>query len=78
MKKHWQTRNFFISIVTDKSEAIPLARSLRDDLVSPMSYSNALKGVLSTAILEEDEIVKSYPMKVTSVNIIDANDLFRK
>lgn len=78
MKKYWQTKNFFISIVTDKSEAVPLARSLRDDLTSPMTYSNALKSVLPESILKEDEMVMSYPMKVTSVNIIDANDVFRK
>lgn len=78
MKKYWQTKNMFITIVTDKSEAVPLARSLRDGLVSPMSYSNVLKGVLPKTILDEDEIVQSYPLKVTTVNIIESNDTFRK
>lgn len=29
IKKYWQTKNMFITIVTDKSEAVPLARSPR-------------------------------------------------
>lgn len=78
MKNYWQTKNMFITIVTDKSETVPLARSLRDNLESPMSYSNVLKGVLPKSILDEDEMVKSYPMKVTSVNIVESNDVFRK
>jgi zinc protease len=78
MKKYWQTKNMFVSIVTDKSEVIPLARSLRDGLESPMSYSNALQSVLSKEILAEDEVVKAYPFKATAVMIIDSNDLFKK
>lgn len=78
MKKYWQTQNFFIAVVTDKSEAVPLARSLRDGIPSPMSYSNALKSVLPPSILEEDATVASYPMKVTTVTITDAAEVFRK
>lgn len=78
MKKYWQTNNMYITIVTDKSEVVPLARSLRDNLDSPMSYSNVLKGVLPASILEEDKVVMSYPMRVTSVNIVESNDIFRK
>ena len=78
MKKYWQTNNMFIAIVTDKSEAVPLARSLRDNLVSPMSYSNTLKGVMSNEILTEDKEVEKFPMKVTSVEIIDDATTFKK
>ncbi len=78
IKKYWQTQNIFITIVTDQSEAVPLARSLRDGLVSPMSYSDVLKGVLSPEILAEDELIKAYPMKVSSVNIVESKDTFRK
>ncbi|CAN5481851.1 pitrilysin family protein [soil metagenome] len=77
MKKYWQTQNMYVTIVTDRSETVPLARSLRDNLPSPMSYSNVLKGVLTPAILEEDKLVENYPLKVTSVKIIDSNDTFR-
>lgn len=77
MKKYWQTKNMFISIVTDKTEVVPLARSLRDGIASPMSYSNVLKGVLSKDILEEDKLVENYPMKVTNVTIVDSNDTFK-
>jgi zinc protease len=78
MKKYWQTNNMFIAIVTDKSEAVPLARSLRDNLVSPMSYSNTLKGVMTNEILTEDKEVEKFPMKVTSVVIIDDATTFKK
>ena len=78
MKKYWQTNNMFIAIVTDKSEAVPLARSLRDNLVSPMSYSNTLKGVMTNEILTEDKEVEKFPMKVTSVEIIDDATTFKK
>ncbi|MEN9331831.1 MAG: hypothetical protein RLZZ94_921, partial [Bacteroidota bacterium] len=78
MKKYWQTNNMFIAIVTDKSEAVPLARSLRDNLVSPMSYSNTLKGVMSNEILTEDKEVEKFPMKVSSVEIIDDTTTFKK
>lgn len=78
MKKYWQTQNMFITIVTDKSEAVPLARNLREGVDSPMSYSDVLKSVLSPEILQEDELVKSYPMKVSTVTILESNDTFRK
>jgi len=78
MKKYWQTNNMFIAIVTDKTEAVPLARSLRDNLVSPMSYSNTLKGVMSNEILMEDKEVEKFPMKVSSVEIIDDTTTFKK
>jgi len=78
IKKYWQSENMFVSIVTDKSEAVPLARSLREGMESPMSYSNALKSVLTPQILAEDEIVKTFPMRVGSINIVESNDVFRK
>lgn len=78
IKKYWQSDNMFVSIITDKSEAVPLARSLRENMISPMSYSDALKGVLTKEILAEDEIVKSFPMKAGSISIVESNDVFRK
>lgn len=78
IKKYWQSENMFVSIITDKSEVVPLARSLRENMVSPMSYSNALKSVLTKEILAEDEIVKSFPMKTGSITIVESNDVFRK
>jgi zinc protease len=77
MKKYWQTNNMFITIVTDKSEAEPLAASLRANKPSPMSYSNNLKASLDKKILEEDEIVAKYPLNVKSVKIVDTADMFK-
>ncbi len=77
MKKYWQTKNMFVSIVTDKTEAVPLARSLRDNSPSPMSYSNVLRGVLSQDILTEDKAVENYPLNVTKVTIVESKDTFK-
>jgi zinc protease len=77
MKKYWQTKNMNIVIVTDKSEAEPLTKSLQENAPSPMSYSNSLKSSLPPAIFEEDKIVETYPLKVNSVKIINSDETFR-
>lgn len=76
IKKYWNTKNMKITIVTDVSEAKPLLESLEKNLDSPMSYSNALKAVLTPEILEEDKSVQNYPLKVTKVTIVNAADMF--
>jgi zinc protease len=73
MKKYWQTKNMDIVIVTDQSEAEPLAKSLQENAPSPMSYSNNLKSALPASILEEDKVVEQYPMKVNKVIIISSD-----
>ena len=67
-----------IVIVTDKSEAEPLAKSLREGALSPMAYSNSLKSALSAEILDEDKIVEKYPMPVKNVEIVESSTTFRK
>ncbi len=77
IKKYWSTKNMDIVVVTDKSEAEPLAASFRNNSPSAMSYSNTLKPTLSQEILAEDKMVESYPMPVKSVTIIDSDQTFR-
>ena len=77
IKKYWQTKNMDIVIITDKSEAEPLAKSLKDNEPSPMSYSNSLKSALSKDILEEDKTVEKYPMPVKNVTVVNSDDTFR-
>lgn len=77
IKKYWSTKNMAIAIITDRSEAEPLAESLRTGAASPMSYSNALKATLSEAILAEDKVVESYPMPVKSVKVVDTSKPFK-
>jgi zinc protease len=77
IKKYWQTKNMDILIITDKSEAEPLAKNLKDNAPSPMSYSNTLKSALSDDILEEDKTVENYPMPVKSVKVVNSDDTFR-
>ena len=77
MRKYWQTQNMFITIVTDKTEAQPLKESLEKNLASPMSYSNALKDVLTPEILNEDNTVSEYKLNIKKVNIVNSADLFK-
>jgi zinc protease len=77
MKKYWQTKNMYIAIVTDKTEAEPLAKSLKANSPSPMSYSNTLKSALPATVFEEDKKVENYPLNVKSVSIVNSADTFR-
>ena len=77
LRKHWQTKNMFVTIVTDASEAEPLAQSLRENLPSPMSYSNLMKAGLSKDVLEEDEEVARYPLNVQAVKIVPSAETFK-
>ncbi|HEY7751886.1 MAG TPA: pitrilysin family protein, partial [Ignavibacteriaceae bacterium] len=53
IKKYFQIENIKITIVTDKSEAQPLANSLKNNSASPMSYSNIVRAGLPDEILSE-------------------------
>lgn len=77
IKKYWQVDNMFVTIITDKSEAQPLADSLLNNTVSPMSYSNVVKKGLSAETLAEDDIVASYPLNIKSVVIVKSEDTFK-
>ena len=77
LRKHWQTKNMFVTIVTDKSEAQPLAASLIGNLPSPMSYSELVRSGLPEDVLAEDEEVAVYPLNVRKVTIVDSADTFR-
>lgn len=77
LRKHWQTKNMFVTIVTDASEAEPLARSLRENLPSPMSYSNLMKAGLPKDVLEEDKVVAGYPLNVQAVKIVPSAETFK-
>jgi len=78
MKKYWQTKNFYVTIVTDKTEAEPLKKSLEGNRSSPMSYSNVLKGSLAPEILSEDKAVEEYSLNVKNVVIVNSEDTFRQ
>jgi len=77
IQKHWQTENMFITIVTDVSEAEPLAKSLKENLESPMSYSNLVKSGLPKEVLDEDDEVAKYKLNVKSVKIVKSEDTFK-
>jgi zinc protease len=77
VKKYWRTNNMFVTIVTDKSEADELAKSLKENTPSPMSYSNLVKSGLPKTVLDEDDVVANYPLNVKKVTIVDSKDTFK-
>ena len=77
IRKYWQTANMFVTIVTDISEAEPLAKSLKVNKPSAMSYSNLVKAGLPESVLVEDNEVATYKLNVKSVNIIKSEDTFK-
>lgn len=78
IKKYFQTENMDIVIITDDSEAKPLADSFKNNLVSPMSYADQLKAELPEEVLSEDSEVENYPLNVKSVEIISSEEPFVK
>jgi len=77
IKKYWQTKNMYVTIVTDDSEAEPLKKSLEENKPSPMSYSNLVKEGLPKAVTDEDEKIANYKLNVKSVKIVDSKDTFK-
>jgi zinc protease len=77
MKKYWRTDRMYVSIVTDKSEADALARSLKENTPSPMSYSNVVKAGLPKSVLDEDDSVSTFKLNVKNVTIVDSKDTFK-
>ena len=76
IRKHWQTENLFVTIVTDDSEAQKLADSLINNTVSPMSYSNLVKSGLPAEVLAEDEEIAKYHLNIKKVKVVHSADTF--
>jgi len=77
IKKYYQIENMKITIVTDVTEAEPLAKSLKENLPSPMSYSNTVKAGLPEDVLKEDHETENFKLNVKEVTIIDSKDTFK-
>lgn len=77
IKKYMQIDNMKVTIVTDVSESEPLAKSLKENLDSPMSYSNIVKAGLSEDILNEDAATENFKLNVKNVTIVDSKDTFK-
>ena len=78
IKKHWQVENMFVTIITDKSEAGPLAASIKENKPSPMSYSNQVKEGLPEEVLQQDAEAANFKLNVKNVEIINSEDTFKK
>jgi len=77
IKKYWQVANMYVTIVTDDSEAQPLADALKNNTPSPMSYANVVKEGLPQAVKEEDAIIADYKLNVKNVKVVDSKDTFK-
>ncbi|WP_400191829.1 M16 family metallopeptidase [Hymenobacter sp. B81] len=77
IKKHWQTQNMYVTIVTDDSEAQPLADVLKNNTPSPMSYAKVVREGLPKEVLAEDEQVAGFKLNVSEVKIVDTKDTFK-
>jgi zinc protease len=77
IKKYMQIYNMKITIVTDVSEAQPLAESLKNNTISPMTYSNLVKAGLSEDILSEDAATENFKLNVKIVTVVDSKDTFK-
>lgn len=77
VKKYLQAENMYVAIITDDSEAGPLAESLRENKPSPMSYSNLVREGLPAEVVAEDEEVARYRLDVKSVKIIESEQTFK-
>jgi zinc protease len=77
INKYFQIDNMKITIVTDKSEAQALAKSLKNNLTSPMSYSNVVREGLPEEVLSEDLGTENFKLNVKKVKIVDSKDTFK-
>ena len=77
IKTYWQVNNMYVTIVTDDSEAAPLATALQANTPSPMSYSNLVKEGLPKAITTEDDEIANYKLNVKTVKIVESKDTFK-
>lgn len=76
VKKYLQTENMHVAIVTDDSEAAALAKSLEENLPSPMTYANTVKEGLPKDVLTEDKEIENYKLNVASVEITESSKMF--
>ncbi|RYU82138.1 M16 family metallopeptidase [Hymenobacter persicinus] len=77
IRQNWQVQNMFVTIVTDDSEAQPLADVLKQNLPSPMSYAKVVSEGLPKEVVAEDAQVATYKLNVTDVKIVDTKDTFK-
>lgn len=76
VRKYLQTENMQVAIVTDDSEAAVLAKSLKENLPSPMTYANVVKEGLPGEVLDEDKEIENYKLNVALVEITGSAKMF--
>jgi zinc protease len=74
IKKHWQTTNLKIAIIT--KDAAAFAEQLSSNAPSPITYTSPKPN----EVLEEDKTISTFPLKIKreNVKIVPVTDLFVK
>lgn len=72
IKRHWQTQNVQIAIVTNK--AAEFADALVNDTPSPITYASPKP----PEVLEEDKAISAFPLKIRreNIKIVPVTELF--
>lgn len=78
IRKHFQTENMFVAVITDSSEAEKLAESLRSNGSAPIVYSPLVSKGLPKEVTEEDKEIDRYRLNISKVEVVDSATLFRK
>lgn len=75
IKKYLNFDNLCIAVITQDGES--LEKALVENMPSPITYANPN---MPKAILEEDQVIQSYPLQVKpeNVKVIPAAEFFRK
>lgn len=78
IRKHFQTQNIYVAVITDDSEAEKLAESIRKNGSAPIVYTPLVSKGLPKEVVEEDKEIDAYRLNVRQVEVIDSKTLFRK
>jgi zinc protease len=78
VRKHLQVENMHVAVITHNSEANPLAQGLKQNTVSPMSYSNIVKAGLPQSVLDKDRRAASFKLNVRNTEIVSGKEMFLK
>lgn len=77
LRKYFQTQNIYVTIVTDDSEALPLAQALESNTNVAKSYSNLMREGLPQKVRDEDAQIANFRLNIKSVKIVDTKDTFK-
>lgn len=78
IRKYFQTKNLYVAVITDTSEAEKLAKSIENNGSAPIVYSPLVRKGLPQEVTEEDKEIDKYKLNIRKVEVVDSATLFRK